>query len=98
MNLIFHEEASEEMTESARFYESKSEGLGSDFLTAVQETTQRILNSPGAAAIERATIRRRLVPGFPFTILYEVFEDGIFIAAIMHQRRKPGYWRKRLRS
>lgn len=98
MNLIFHEEASEEMLESARFYESKSEGLGSDFLTAVQETTDRIIHSPGAASIERTTIRRRLVPGFPFTILYEADEDGIFVAAVMHQRRRPGYWRKRGRS
>ena len=98
MKLIFHEEASEEMLESARFYESKSEGLGADFLAALYETTNRILQLPSAAAIERATIRRRFVPGFPFTILYEVSEDSVFVAAVMHQRRRPGYWRKRLRS
>ena len=64
MKLIFHEEASEEMLESALFYESKSEGLGSDFLAALYETTNRILQLPSAAAIERAAIRRRFVPGF----------------------------------
>lgn len=98
MNLIFHEEASEEMLESARFYEAKSAGLGSDFLGAVQETTHRILQSPSAASIERGTIRRRLVQGFPFTVLYEIHEDRVFVAAVMHQRRRPGYWRMRLRS
>lgn len=69
MNLIFHPEASEEMLESARFYESRSEGLGSDFLTAVEDTTRRILELPTLGRIEKANIRRRLVPGFPFTIL-----------------------------
>src|SRR6266566_1840920 len=50
MNLIFLEEAFAEMVESARFYESKSEGLGSYFLIAVQATTDRILQSPGTAS------------------------------------------------
>lgn len=64
MNLIFHREAYEEMLESARFYESKSEGLGSDFLDAVEATTRRILARPTLAQSDKATIRRRLVPGF----------------------------------
>ena len=42
MKVIFHPEASEEKLESARFYEARSEGLGSDFLAAVEETTRRI--------------------------------------------------------
>ena len=42
MKAIFHPEAHEEMTESARFYERRSEGFGSDFLTAVEQTTRRI--------------------------------------------------------
>jgi hypothetical protein len=46
------------------------EGLGSNFLTAVEETTHRIEQFPEAGPIDRANIRKRLVPGFPFTILY----------------------------
>jgi hypothetical protein len=71
MKSIFHPEAHEEMIESARFYERKSEGFGSDFLTAVEETKHRIEQFPEAGPIDRANIRKRLVPGFPFTILYE---------------------------
>jgi plasmid stabilization system protein ParE len=96
MNLIFHPEAYEEMLESARFYERRSDGLGSDLLASVEETTRRILEHPEAGEIEKARLRKRLVPGFPFTILYEAHKDRIFIAAVMHQHRKPGYWRKRL--
>ena len=60
------------MIESARFYEEKSEGLGSDFLAAVEETKRRIEHLPEAGLIDRAYIRKRFVPGFPFTILYEI--------------------------
>ena len=96
MKVIFHPEASEEKLESARFYEARSEGLGWDFLAAVEETTRRIEQFPEAGPIDRASIRRRIVPGFPFTILYEVQSDRIFIAAVAHQHRRPGYWRKRV--
>jgi len=95
MRVIFHPEAHAEMIEQARYYENKSSGLGSDFLDAVEENTRRIQQSPFAGSIERVNIRRRLVSGFPFTIVYEVQSDRIYIAAVMHQHR-PGYWRKRV--
>ena len=72
MKAIFHPEASEETIESARFYEARSEGLGADFLTAVADATRRIEQFPEAGPIDRANIRKRLVSGFPFTILYEI--------------------------
>ena len=96
MRVIFHREAHEEMIESARYYEAKAEGLGSDFLSAVEETTRRIEQSPRPGAIESAAIRKRLVSGFPFTVLYEIQPDRIFIAAVMPQHRRPGYWQKRV--
>jgi len=40
MRVIFHSEAHAEMTEKARFYENKSEGLGADFLDSVE--TRRV--------------------------------------------------------
>ena len=96
MRAIFHPEAHEEMIQSARFYEERSEGLGSDFLTAVEETTRRIEQMALAGLVARANIRRRLVSGFPFPILYEIQPDRIFIAAVMHQHRRPYYWKTRV--
>ena len=95
MRVIFHPEAHAEMIAQARYYEAKSEGLGSDFLTAVEEATQRIEQSPKAGPIIRASIRKRLISGFPFNVLYEIQTDRIYIAAVMHQHRRPGYWLKR---
>lgn len=98
MRIEFHPEAHEEMLETARFYEERVEGLGTDFLAAVEETTRRIQEFPDAGTIERAGIRKKFVLGFPFTVLYGRHEDRIFIAAVMHQHRRPGYWKKRLRG
>ena len=98
MKAIFHPEAHEELIESARVYDGRLAGFGSDFLTAVEETTRRIERFPQAGAVDKANIRKRLVSGFPFTILYEIQTDRIFIAAVMHQHRRPGYWRQRLQT
>ena len=97
MRIVFHPEAHAEMIEQARYYENKSERLGSDFLDAIEETTRRIQRSPSAGPIERANIRKRFVSGFPFTVLYEVQPDRIYIAAVMHQHRRPGYWQSRVK-
>lgn len=75
MMAVFHPEAHEEMIGAARFYEGRSEGFGLEFLTAVEETVHRIEKIPEAGPIDRANIRKRLVSGFPFTILYEVQTD-----------------------
>ena len=97
MRVIFHPEAHAELIEQARYYEAKSEGLGSDFLAAVEETTHRVEQFPEAGPIDRTSIRKRLVSGFPFTILYDAQSDRIYIAAVMHQHRRPGYWWERLK-
>lgn len=77
MKAVFHPEAHEEMIEAARFYEGRLEGFGSDFLTAVERTTRRIEQFPEAGPIKRANIRKRLVPGFPFTVIYEIQPESI---------------------
>ena len=70
--------------------------LGTDFLAAVEETTRRIKRFPEAGPIERASIRKRLVVGFPFAVLYGTLEERLLIVAVMHQHRRPGYWRDRV--
>lgn len=97
MRVIFHPEAYDEMFESARFFEEKTLGLGSDLIDAIQEAISRILKFPRSGAIDQQNIRRCLVRGFPFTVLYEAHRDHIFIAAVMHQHRKPDYWTERLK-
>jgi len=98
MKVVFHEEALEEMLGSASQYEERSEGLGWNFLEAVERTTQRIVVLPEAGPVERGDVRKRLVAGFPFTVLYSIEPDQVFVVAVTHQRRRPRYWLKRART
>ena len=98
MKTEFHPEAYEDMRESARYYEERSPGLGKDFLAAVRETTQQIKRFPMAGPVLKGSIRKRLVLGFPFAVLYQTAESKIYVAAVMHQHRRPGYWKDRVRD
>ena len=92
----FHPEAEDEFTSAAQFYERQTEGLGLDFITTVQRTYERLLESPASGPPFGRRLRRLLVPKFPFGLLYRVEPERIYIIAVMHLHRQPGYWRSRL--
>ena len=92
----FHPEAQDEFISAAQFYERQTEGLGLDFITTVQRTYERLLESPASGPPFGRRLRRLLVPKFPFGLLYRVEPERIYIIAVMHLHRQPGYWRSRL--
>lgn len=92
---IFHPEARTEADASVEFYDARLDGLGLRFLAAVEEATERISVSPDAGAPLLGGYRKRIVPGFPYNIIYRVWEDHVYVVAVAHQHRRPGYWRQR---
>lgn len=90
-----HPAARAELDASTAFYESRLDGLGLRFLAAVAETTERIASSPEGGSSMESGLRRRLVPGFPFSVIYRVADDAALVLAIAHQHRRPGYWNRR---
>jgi plasmid stabilization system protein ParE len=93
--VTFHPSARAELDASADFYETRLRGLGLRLLDAVEDTTRRIAELPDAGAPLGGGFRKRLVPGFPFSIVYRASEDEVYLVAIAHQHRRPGYWQRR---
>ncbi len=91
-SIVFLAPAEEEMPEAAEYYERRAPGLGREFLAEAQRTVRGIVENPQLGRVIRRPIRRRLMLGFPFGILYRVDAHEIIILAVMHLRRRPGYW------
>jgi plasmid stabilization system protein ParE len=91
----FHPEAQDEFISAAQFYESHTAGLGLDFILTVQRSYERLLESPATGSPFGRRLRRLLVPKFPYGLLYRVEPKRIYIVAVMHLHRRPGYWRSR---
>ena len=98
MTYDFHPEARWEYREAAAFYESRRPGLGAAFSVEVEATIGRILEAPKRWRRVEQDVHCCRTRTFPFAILYSIDHDSVLIVAVMHLRRKPGYWRERLPS
>ncbi|AXJ02501.1 ParE toxin of type II toxin-antitoxin system, parDE [Cyclonatronum proteinivorum] len=95
MRVTFQPAAQKEMFESVAYYEQKDHGLGSKFLYEIDSTLSLISAYPESGTLLNAYARRVLLKGFPFGVVYRIYNNQIVILAIMHLRRKPNYWVKR---
>ncbi len=96
MKYTFHPEARDELNYAVDFYEGRHAELGVEFLEEVYSTIQRIIEFPKAFPKQSKKTRKCLVNRFPFAVIYQIRESEIFIVAIAHLSRKPGYWKERL--
>jgi toxin ParE1/3/4 len=93
--VFFHPEADAEVVAAANYYEGQQEDLGKRFLSNVEDGLARIRINPRLYPLIDGDVRRCLTRTFPFGILFRDNEDRIEIIAVMHLRRKPGYWKER---
>ncbi len=94
-DVAFHPEAEAELLAAARYYEDQAEGLGVEFLDAVEATCDRVRDLPEIGHAFGARLRRLLVPRFPYAMIYQVDSEKIWIVAVANLYRIPGYWRSR---
>lgn len=96
MKYIFHPEAKYELNQAVDFYEGQQRKLGLEFLEDVYSTIQRIIEFPNAFSKQSKNTRKCLTNRFPFAVIYQIKKEEIFIAAVVHLARKPGFWKERL--
>ena len=93
----FHEEARAEFLAAAVYYEGQAPDLGHEFVTLIERTYTRLQDFPEIGRPFGARLRRVIVPRFPYGLVLRAEADRIFMVAVMHLHRRPGYWRSRLR-
>ena len=97
MNSEFLPEAEDEFREAARYYETEAPGVGRSFIAEVRRAVEFIVENPYAAVAVVSGIRKKVLSHFPYNILYAVELDLIVIVAVAHQKRRPRYWRARIK-
>ncbi len=91
----FHPDAADEACEVAAHYEGVRAGLGTDFQAELDEALARIRDNPQLYAAESGAIRVCPLRRFPYAIFYADLDDRVWVAAVGHHRRRPGYWARR---
>ena len=96
-----HADAAAEVEAAAVWYDDQHDGLGLQFLAAVDRAIQHARAWPlsGTAVMglpADLVVRRLPLSRFPYHLAYLVVgDDRIQILAVAHDHRRPGYWRSR---
>lgn len=98
MKYEFHPEAELELYEAALRYESEIPELGRRFGDEVERVVNLLLEHPELGARVDKTLRHFVLRKFPFSVVYVVTTDLIYILAIAHGSREPEYWRPRVQD
>jgi plasmid stabilization system protein ParE len=96
MKSRFHEAADAELAEAVDYYDGKALGLGDRFLADVNAATRTIERYPNIAPVIDDDVRAKSLVRFPYSVMYVVEDQELFIVAVAHQSRRPGYWADRL--
>lgn len=93
----FHPEADQEYLSSPAWYKERSLAAALDFESEFQRAVSAIAEAPERWPIYFSRCRRYILHQFPFSIVYSL-EKEIYVLAVAHGHRRPGYWRERLRQ
>jgi toxin ParE1/3/4 len=92
----FHPEALDELEGAGLFYKAESNELARSFAEEVRAAIDWALEFPMLGSPIDSRYRRAFVKRFPYAVIYRLEADVLYILAVAHLRRKPGYWRTRV--
>jgi toxin ParE1/3/4 len=102
IRLIVRPSAELDIREAAEWYEDEEAGLGGQFVDELRHIVRRIRELPSQFPDVGRGTRRALHKRFPYAIYFllrgEGDERAAVILAVLHQRRSPSVWKKRVRD
>lgn len=102
IRLIVRPAAELDIRDTADWYEDEEVGLGGQFVDELRHTVRRVRELPlQFPEVGRGT-RRALLKRFPYAIYFLLRGEGdaraAVILAVLHQRRGPSVWKRRVRD
>jgi plasmid stabilization system protein ParE len=94
----FHELAEREFDDALAYYSAQDADLGRAFLREVELSVRHVRRFPESGTLLNRVVRRRLVRGFPYSVIYSIRPSPspqVRILAIANQKKRPFYWRDR---
>jgi plasmid stabilization system protein ParE len=100
VRLVLTSAAEKELADAASWYSDINADLGLRFISAVTSSLESIESQPlSFSPLETSNsareFRRAALKRFPYSIVFEVFDDHVAVIAIAHVRRRPEHWRDR---
>ena len=94
-SIVFGSVVESDLTETYDYYETQIEGLGSEFLLAVEATINSVKRNPLHFQKVYKNKRKANLKRFPFGVFYVLSKEYIIILAVIHLTRDPKTWKSR---
>lgn len=99
----FHPEAQAEFASDVDWYDDREWGVGGRFADAVRSEISAVIEAPAAWPAwpgwhRDPVVRSKGIGGFPYRLVYFTDGETLHIIAVAHTKRRPGYWRARVRA
>ena len=72
-------------------FEAGNSGRAKRFAAEIRRVTRLLRTYPQAAPRIR-NFRRLVLLRFPYSILYAIEEDRVYVMELVHQKEEPDYW------
>jgi plasmid stabilization system protein ParE len=95
-HVVTSPEAERDLAEAFKWYEEKRLGLGQDFIKEVEALFRAVERNVFRHAIVYKNVRQALLRRFPYKVFYYVEADKAQVIAIIHAKRSPESWHKRI--
>ena len=93
MKLLITDPAKQEFLEIIEYYKEEAQYLATLFIIEAFHSLNIVSQFPESGSIFYKNIRRFVVKGYPYYIIYSIRKNEIAVAAFAHQNRKPNYWK-----
>lgn len=91
--------ALDELEQASLYYESKSDGLGDEFLLEFKRTMRLIAHNPSIWRFIAPDHRKTSMDRFPYAIIYSANEEEMIeVVSVFHLKREPLSWLENLES
>ena len=90
--VVFRRKVGRDLAAGFGYYEGQTEGLGEEFISAVDTTFDAIERYPQMFAQVHGEVRRALVSRFPYAVFYRVESKHVVVLTVLHTARDPKLW------
>ena len=94
--LIIKEQAKDQLSEAALWYERKQANLGMAFFEEWESTTAYISNHAENCAKKYKQFRYAMLKRFPYLVVYEIEGSSVVIYAVVYAGRHPSKRHKKI--
>lgn len=96
MQFEISELAEFELDDAFQYYQQQEQGLGDCFIIEFSSAADRIRAFPEAYPPYTKQSRKCILNIFPYSIIYKLYPNLVFIVAIAHHKKDPKYLIRKL--